>query len=60
MYLYKCMSYHQRKGALFSFSVDTCVDERQRVYLSTIYIHGKETINYQCYLRKEIIVEDIL
>lgn len=54
------VSYHQRKGALFSFSVDTCVDERQTVYLSTIYINDIETMNYQCYLRREIIVEDIL
>lgn len=54
------VSYHQRKGALFSFSVDTYVDERQTVYLSTIYINDIETMNYQCYLRREIIVEDIL
>lgn len=50
------VSYHQRKGALFSFSVDTYVDERQTVYLSTIYINDIETMNY----RREIIVEDIL
>lgn len=36
------LSYHQRKGALFSFSVDTCVDERQRVYLSTISTAKKQ------------------